>query len=410
MKTFYNILQTLVGVSNKVYPDELFELRDIDYNQTEENIHALQLINKMHFIFINTDIKNNLNKMTFSKFMALNTLLENSFYDNELKEKLLTIFSLSQKYYFSFIRFAHIYKMKRNQYVVTDDLTLNPLNINHKFTYTLVENKSNYLFNINELITIIEIAIGNSPNFFCQPLWPENPYNKQKFTISTLYNIYFQIKSTGRIIPLLFHLFFLENFNTEKFSEQYELIIRENAIKKYVFNSPYTVLHKSICLMLSSNIYTSRLTIHNEFPKDLLVNIFRPYLFYFYIINYLDNSTKYFKAKKILMNKLKKFYEYNKLFGRKMFKLTKINNKFRFKEYFINTKHISFYDNCRTNTIGNDEYGNNEYGNNEYQVNADIHDANNDDANNDDNNDDDGNNDDNNDDDNNDDDDDNNDN
>ena len=237
MKTFFNMLQTIVGIKNKTYPGETFQyqyqiqVNCIDTVSDEANIcalHVLQLINKMYYIFVESKNKKYLNKIVFAKFAALNAFLMNTFYEKGLKDKIFTIFSKTQRHYHSLIRFARICKIKRNPYVVANDLMLNPLEVNHRLTFILVENKSNYLFNINEIITIIETAIGNSPDFFSQPLWPENPYNKQKFTLSTLYNIYFHIKNTGRILPLLFHLFFLENFSTKKFSEQHEIIIREN--------------------------------------------------------------------------------------------------------------------------------------------------------------------------------------
>jgi hypothetical protein len=47
--------------------------------------------------------------------------------------------------------------------------------------------------------------------------------------------------------------------------------------------------------------------------------------------------------KKLLNYKLKKFYEYNTSFGRKVVKLTKINNKIIDNETVFNTNHISFY-------------------------------------------------------------------
>lgn len=349
MKTFFNILQTQIGIKNKIYPDEIFECQKQDYidPKNEEYIHTLQLMHNIHYIFITATATNNAN-FAFSKFTALNAILENSFYKDGLKEKIMTRFSKIQKHYNAFVRFAHIYKIKRNPYVVTNDLTLNPLVCNHRLTFVLVENKSNYLFNINEIINIIETAIGYSPNFFSQPLWPLNPYNNQKMSISTLYNIYFQIKNSGRIIPLLFHLFFLEKFDTKKFSQQYELIIRENAIKKHVFNSPYAIIYNSVVSMLKNNKYTRRLVIHSDFPKNLLVNIFRPYLFYFYIVNYLDQTAKYYNAKYVLYNKLKRFYKYNKLFGRKIYKLTTKDNKIKIKEFIINTKHLSFHNDDNT--------------------------------------------------------------
>ena len=254
------------------------------------------------------------------------------------------MFSTSQKHYFSFLRFINIYRLKKNPYVVTNDLLMNNIDTKHTNTFILNQNKSNYLFNINELITIIENAIGNSPDFFSEPLHPLNPYNKQPLSLSNLYNIYFKIKYNGRVLPLLFHCYFLENFNKNAFSEQYETLIRENAIKKFIFNSPYIVLHHNVLSMIKHNIYTRKLLIHEDFPKELLVNIFRPFLFCDYMSNYYTKGTrKVANMKKLLNYKLKKFYEYNTSFGRKVIKLTKINNKIIDNETVFNTNHISFY-------------------------------------------------------------------
>ena len=356
MKTFFNILQTIGGVKNKYYLDEPFILPKINnedsYSEVNtENIytgHKSHITYLMNTIFYKEKVcgtKNKFSRNAFCKLNSLNTILENSFYKNEIKEQIFDIFSKTQKYYFAFTRLAHIYKIKKHPYVVTDDLMMNNLDINHKLTFILVENKTNFLFNINQIIQIIETAIGNSPNFFSQPLAPLNPYNNQPFTNATLYNIYFQMKYTERVISMLFHCFFLENFDKDNFSEQHETLIRENAIKKYVFNSHYTILYQSVIFMISNNEYTKKLNIHTNFPKDMLVDIFRPFLFYHYIANFfIKGTSKIYNVKQILNIKLKKFYEYNKIFGRQIIKLIKKNNKIVKHEYIINTKHISFYD------------------------------------------------------------------
>jgi hypothetical protein len=97
--------------------------------------------------------------------------------------------------------------------------------------------------------------------------------------------------------------------------------------------------------MLRINKYTKNLTIHQNFPKDLLVDIFRPFLFHHYIANYyIEGTPKTYKSKKLLYIKLRKFYEFNPGFGREIIKLTKKNKKIIKREYILNTKHISFYD------------------------------------------------------------------
>jgi hypothetical protein len=103
--------------------------------------------------------------------------------------------------------------------------------------------------------------------------------------------------------------------------------------------------------MLQNNYHTNKLTIHEEFPKDILVDIFRPYLFYYYVIHYNIKGTEKINTYKLQLHiKLRKFYEYNKLFGRKIY--TAARNKgvktpliFRF-----NSDHINFYNKIINNS------------------------------------------------------------
>ena len=346
MKTFFNVLQTICDIKNKHYPDEPFVIPE----NISENIyfgekeHIIYLVNNIFFNEKKFNKQDMFLRRAMAKLSSLNTILENDFYQNELKERIFEIFTKSQKYYHAFCRLAYIYKIKKHNYVVTDDLMMNALDKNHKLTFILVEEKSNFLFNINEIINIIQTSIGNSPNFFSEPLWPLNPYNNQPLSLSMLYNIYFQMKNKDRVIPLLFHCFFLENFNMTQFSEQHESIIRENAIKKHVFNSHHSFLYTSVISMLKQNNFTQKLSIHKNFPKDLLVNIFRPFLFYYYISNYyISDSSIVYNSRNLLYNKLRKFYEYNPTFGRKTIKLTKTNNKIIKREYIFNISHITYH-------------------------------------------------------------------
>jgi hypothetical protein len=349
MKAFFNILQTLINRKIKTYPDEPFLFLPINNNidltfYQEDSLISFFIYNfyykekKLLFEDYHYRIAN-------AKFLTFNEFINNSFYSNEIKEKVFNIFNKAQKCYHGFSRLAYIYKFKKYKIVVKDDLSLNQLEPENRNTFILLDNKSKFFFSLNDLISIIETAIGHSPNFFAEPIWPENPYNKQKLKPSTLYNIYFKMKESGRLISCLFHFFFLENFQITNFVEKYEAYIRENSIKKFIFNSPYTSLYIPILKMLKNNKYTNLLHIDKEFPKDKLVEIFRPFLYYYYIYNFdIQGSSKIHSYKLILYQKLKKFYQFNKLFGRKNISL---NTNCYFKQQItskFNTKHIGFYD------------------------------------------------------------------
>jgi hypothetical protein len=341
MKTFFNILQTLSHFENKKYPDDPFSVTPV--LEINEINMALKLF--MDNIYHKRkNYKGKRNRDAYSKLASLSSILNNVFFKTELKETIVDIFSKAQKHYFAFSKLVHIYKFYKYKTVVSDDLSLNPLDPKHKNTFVLIDQKCKYLFTIHDLVSIIENAIGNAPDFFAEPLMPSNPYNKQTFTHATLYNIYFKLKDSGRIMPILFHLFFLENFNKTSFCENHEEYIRDNAIKRYVNNMPYTTLYPYVMYMLKSDIYTEQYTIHPEFPKDILVNIFRPYLYYFLIIKHTaDGTNKYFNNRKILNSKLKRFYKFNESFGRKHIQITRYFGEVIKIEHTFNMKHINFY-------------------------------------------------------------------
>jgi hypothetical protein len=347
MKTFFNILRTLAKDKNKdkdkdkKYPDDPFQFNPV--SETNELNNAIQLlINEIYYKRKN--YKGKRNRDAYSKLASLSSVLNNVFYKKELKEKLTTIFSQAQKHSFAFSKLALMYKFYKYKVVVYDDLSLNPLDPKHRNTFVLIDQKCKYLFSIHDLVSIIENAIGNAPDFFAEPLMPSNPYNKQPFTYATLYNIYFKLKVSTRVMPILFHLFFLENFHKTSFCENHEEYIRDNAIKRYVNNMPYTTLYPYVMYMLKNDIYTEQYNIHPEFPKDILVNIFRPYLYYFFIVKHsTDGTNKFFNYRKILDTKLKRFYKFNECFGRKHIQITRYFGEVIKIEHSFNMKHINFY-------------------------------------------------------------------
>ena len=285
MKTFFNILQRVVNTKIIRYPDEPLIFNPFVIQQTDIIISAniYSMIYKIYNEFKISKKKTFITKFASSKFFSLNHFFINPFNSVNTKQLIFEAFSKAQRTYFALVKFVNIYKLKKYKKVVTDDLSMTPLDINNRNTFVLVQNKSVYLFSLNDLVRIIETAIGNSPSFFTDPLRPKNPFNNNEFDDATLYNIYFKMKDCGRVISTIFHLFFLSNFNKKIFVVNNESFLREFAIQKYVYNLPASYLYPATIEMIKQHIYTKKLTIHKDFPKDLLVNIFRPFLYYFYI-------------------------------------------------------------------------------------------------------------------------------
>jgi hypothetical protein len=114
----------------------------------------------------------------------------------------------------------------------------------------------------------------------------------------------------------------MSNFDIRKFNIENEYILREFAIKRYIYNSHYNQLYEPTRSMLNQNVFTKQLKIDAGFSKEKLVNIMRPllYLHYRYLYSALEADEKdyiYYK----LFTKLKNLFEFNPLFGRKNIKL-----------------------------------------------------------------------------------------
>jgi hypothetical protein len=285
----------------------------ISHNEFENKKKQLIAISKLNYM---ENIK--------PKYLFLNQILTNIFLNSKQREQLLSIFSQSQKTYFAFVRLAYIYKFKKSHIVVEHDLTLNPLNISNKHCFCLLQNNSRYLFHVNDLINITNTALSNSPSFFADPLVLKNPYNNVPFNKSTLYNIYFFICNNTDVFSELLHLFFISNFNISLFTDNYEHIIREYAVKYFVKNSSDTILQRYIFDMLDE--YNSQynimfpywsINIDIDFPKNKLVNIMRPYLLLYMRSHYSIIHTVRAFSKSRLKQKLDSLHSYNPSFGRK---------------------------------------------------------------------------------------------
>jgi len=345
MKTFFNILQTIrhgdKSDTIRVYPcDPFIETQNQNLDQ-----YASHLINMTHYYsqrqihppFVN------------AKFAALSYFLDNTFNSDEFKDAIFSRFSAAQRHYHAFSRFAHIYKVKRCPVVVDTNMALNRISPNDASTFILIDGNSKYYFCLNDLVAIVEAAIGNTSDFFVDAMWPTNPYNNQKLTHAVLYNLYFKLKSATRLMSSLFHFFFLEGFNLETFSEKYEAQIRKRGIHQAAYNAPPITIYYDVMAMLKANFYTKNYNIHKDVPKKTVVDIFRPFLYCYLMTNYYIKGTEEVtNYKQILFCKLKKFYQHNKIFGRKTIKLTNkcgdLTNKPKLiRETTYNLEHLSFH-------------------------------------------------------------------
>jgi len=296
-------------------------------------------------IFINfcttSNLHNNQNK--YNLLFSYGYFL--SFKPNCEKIAIMELFSKCQKVYFGLLRFRELYKHTFNKLQVDCDLNLTKLDPNHKHTIEIIQNKKRYLFNIFELMKIFEEKATFNYDFIIRSKPFLNPYTNVIFSKAILYNIYFKMKETASINNNLFELYFKDNFDIYSFCINNNNILTRAAIKSYIKNLCNIELLCEIKLMLLDINYglseNYKIKIANNFPTDVLVKAFQPFLELYYQTKYTDSFRSYYNTINILQSKICKFINYNCKFGR-VIKTTSYS--YFNKKYTANTNFISFYD------------------------------------------------------------------
>lgn len=313
MHTFHQIVQYLY-LNNSVILDGTFE-KNLELINLSRRSHVLNEQKYAEYVFITFVLNNDYSYK--NKFALLKNACFSPFFPNDFREHFFVIFSKLQSIYHRLNRFAFCYKFKKAKTQITTDVYLNPIVCNDKNVVTIYQNQHKYLFTATDLINIINTSLGNTSHLFCEPLIIKNPYTNMPFGKSILYSIYFFIKSSSLIMPLLFHHFFVCNFNLKQFLIDNEPLLRDYAIEEYLKKTSNSDLAKIIRSMLRRNYYGKKLYINKGFPDDILINVMKPHLRLFYFGRYCLNITKRTSYKIKWKIGLRQFVKSNPTFGKK---------------------------------------------------------------------------------------------
>jgi hypothetical protein len=275
--------------------------------------------------------ESHLHKIVFTAFQVNNKL---RFFYETINNPFLNPYDFGitfykvMKVYNGFRKLVQIYKFQKAKLVVTTDLGLSEIIPNHKQTICILQQNNRYLFNIYDLLHIIESSLSTSQLLFSTPQMIKNPYTNLPFNKSTLYNIYFFPRT---IKTELFDLFFQYNFNIKLFGKSCEHILREYAIKEYVYKSDDNIIIEEIYEMIfaMNRSFNHSITIDKDFPVKTLVQIMRPYFMLFITVQCSLVSSKQVMAKETLFTKWRAFINYNPQFGRKKVRLESKFTEFR---------------------------------------------------------------------------------
>ncbi len=180
-------------------------------------------------------------------------ILNNIFLNEFSKKNISKIFYKSTRIYFLLGKLIRRFKCKK--YKINDvntDLCLNPLEeIDDKFKISIMENNTVYHFRITDLLNIVKRALSNYDDIcIINPIPVKNPYTNLPLSKSNLYNIFFKTMNTGFLMPILFHKYFLCNFELKQFSIENDTYLMNLAINDYVSTSGNYEIYQEILGML----------------------------------------------------------------------------------------------------------------------------------------------------------------
>jgi hypothetical protein len=298
-------------------------------------------------------VKKILPKQSKTKITIFHSFIwKHPFLSDSLKSDFLDFFCKLQRTYYGFSRFLRLYKCKKATVAVSTDLFLNPLDPKNKRTCIFFIHKSIYYFNIADIWKLFERAWTNTigVDFDFELYMPKNPYTNIPFSKSELYHYYFHRVNHGFSIPALLEYMFQEHFVLSSFEIKYEGFISKYMIRKAVFDCPFSIhLFNNAMEMIDENTYTTFWKIDPDFPRERFVDIMRPYLYLYYLINYGKlTGNQYIYYSDYLHKILHLFWKFNILFGKRKIPLRlcsknttlDISNSFYDQHLSIQTLHL----------------------------------------------------------------------
>lgn len=358
MHLFNYLIQFVINVSKLIFVINKNDVASMcnfyHYINKYENTKTSEncCMKNIFYTFITTT--ESISLTPYSKFNYLKLIIFNDFFNNETKELFLDNFMKVQRNYYIITRTIRNYRFRKASLQISTDIFLTPIHIGDKNVFVLFQNNKKYLFTISDLVNIVNSTLGHTDYFFSSPLICKNPYNNMPFNKADLYNIYFFMKSTNIIIPILFHNYFMVNFSLSKFKLENEDIIRDYAIKDYINNSSEQILRSKILQMIRTNYYSDNIRIHKDFPTPKLIKIMKPYLNLYLHSMYSTESNKKISYDIILNKKIKEFVKFNPRFGRKVIIGSKKRDKI--KKFYIDKledKYIPYTNNYDNNFMSN---------------------------------------------------------
>jgi len=339
LPTYYTILEKIVWGSFRIICNYGGSFnKQLDQAQPNQQIiielGCLQYVLLSYFTTIISDKAHSIT----DKYIHLLEVQSNNFISDSKKDTYMDFIMTAQKHNIALNRFAFICKYKLAKVGCTTDMYLTQINEQDPNTITLLHGGRKYSFTIPDLKKIISTSLNNRFNLYAEPLPCKNPYNNLPFSKSDLYTIYFKLKASYHSIPPVFQQYFESDFILTKLINKYEQPMRENAMLINAQSLDTDELVDEILQMIKESNDNTRtsLNIDDDFPSDVLIKTFQPYLKYYHRSVYSLSSSVKEKNRLYIKALMDRFVSHSPTYGRKIAKkITTLSGKNKFETIYI---------------------------------------------------------------------------
>jgi hypothetical protein len=255
---------------------------------------------------------------------AFSLIYNNYFLSKEKKKTILDFYNRSKRIYNIFRKLAIIWRWKKYKKINIDfDLFLNKLSTFKSCQkIDIIQRKSIYTFRLTDLLNIWEKSLTNSEGTTPHPKNPMNPYTNIKFSIADLTNIYLSTLNANLTPPIIISIYWKCFFNIRKFRFEAYPYLKDVAIQNHIKNSDPDLLYFDILEMIAHfkrELNGQNISYYpNILFKNLIVKRLKPILNEFLLGTESSNYVKKIYYYKQCRKNIKKFFNLNPSFGRRI--------------------------------------------------------------------------------------------
>ena len=241
--------------------------------------------------------------------------------DDNIKNKVTSVFFQAQKHYMCLHRFRHrcrtIFGKRRGASL--DMQLLHIGDVKPHLTVTVWQNRATYKFRVSDMINVFTKSLLTSSHLFPWPEPPKNPYTNVPFPYSVVLHLYWAIKHSHFKMPLVIELYHSCDFDHDRLLLEHEPILKRHVIADFVRNGCESEKAILIREMLAHNSsITRKLTPHFSVPDHMYVAAFGSMLHNYLLSTSACTDNQRYRYRHFVRTELKRFIKQNSCWGRRI--------------------------------------------------------------------------------------------